>query len=298
MSQTTVGLVGLGRMGQAVAPRLLEAKFNLAVWNRTASRCEEFRLKGAATPATLEDLAARSAIILVFANADGTRDVLTGAGGLLEGLRCPTVVALMGTFAPQEAIDLAARVTATGATCLDIPVLGTVGPARAGQLVALAGGEKSAVQLMMPVLQTLCRRTVHVGPVGSASALKLGHNLILTNYWRLIAETMAVAEGFGVARNTILDVLSDSPAGLPALRLKTPILLGTDSEVGFDVDAVHDEMELIARACRSLNLRLPLTESAVEILNHMKIDDWGDRDVASMALYLLSSINLRQSSAP
>ncbi|KAF0136139.1 MAG: 3-hydroxyisobutyrate dehydrogenase, partial [Xanthobacteraceae bacterium] len=171
---TTIGVAGLGRMGAAIAQRLIETGAGVVVWNRSAEKCEALRARGAAVAPSPAALAAQcDVIITILTDADAIAAVYRGQDGLLSAQVPDKLFIEMSTVRPQTEQALARDVAAAGAGFVECPVGGTVGPALKGQLLGFAGGEAGAVERARPVLEKLCRRFDHVGEVGAGSSFKL-----------------------------------------------------------------------------------------------------------------------------
>src|SRR5690606_21456781 len=145
----------------------------------------------------------------------------------------------MSTLRPSTVQALAGRVKAAGAGFVDAPVSGTVGPAKAGKLLALAGGSEEDLARAREALQVLTRRIIHAGPCGSGARLKLVVNLPLAVYWTALAEAMALGQRGGLDQRMMLETILDSSAALAVLPLKAPTLLGEKAEVAFDVASMQ-----------------------------------------------------------
>src|SRR5215831_4134459 len=189
-----IGIIGTGRMGAAIAGRLLGLGRKVAVWNRTAAKAQALAAAGAtvaATPAALVrdcDL-----VISMLTDAAAIEAAYAGPGGALEAAAPGKLFVEMSTVRPEAEIALEARVRAEGAALVDCPVGGSVGPAKEGKLFGFVGGAEADVARARPVLEQICRRVEHVGPVGAGARMKLAINLPLLVYWQALAEALALA---------------------------------------------------------------------------------------------------------
>src|SRR5262245_353825 len=194
-----IGIAGVGKMGTAIALRLLEAEHEVWVWNRTAAKVEPLRQAGArvaASAAALTD--AVEVIITILSNAaaqDGTYD---GPAGVLAGNVAGTLVIDMSTVRPGDAQGVARKVTGRGATFVECPVGGTTGPARQGKLLGLAGGDAADLARAQPILAQLCRRLEHVGPVGAGASMKLAINLPLLVAYQALGEAYVLCRHLNI----------------------------------------------------------------------------------------------------
>src|SRR6266849_7245380 len=188
-----IGIAGLGRMGAAMAARLKEAGHTVSGWNRSAAKAKPLAADGIAIAETPAVLAARAeAVITILTDAAAIDAVYGGPAGLLSAPVDGKLFIEMSTVRPDTEVALAAKVRAKGAAFVECPVGGTVGPARQGKLIGLRGGEGADAARARPILEQLCRRLEHVGPVGAGATMKLAINMPLMVYWQALGETLAL----------------------------------------------------------------------------------------------------------
>jgi 3-hydroxyisobutyrate dehydrogenase len=195
-----IGVAGLGRVGAAIGARLLEVGHTLTVWNRTSDKAKPLAQSGATVARDPAELAGHAEVIItILTDAAAIDAVYGGPSGLLSGNVAGKLFIEMSTVRPHSEIALAARVRPKGATMADCPVGGTVGPARQGKLIGVMGGEPADAARARPVLEQLCRRLEHVGPVGAGATMKLAINLPLMVYWQAFGEALAMCARHRVA---------------------------------------------------------------------------------------------------
>ncbi len=259
-----IGFVGLGRMGQAMVPRLLDAGFSVAVWNRTAERAAPLLERGATLARSPAALSSISDLVLTIVTDDAAVESLYNRiDGLLAGDIAGTLFVEMSTIRPDTIRRIALLASERGAALLDAPVSGTVGPAREGRLMALVGGTSEDLERARPVLEVLCRRIAHVGPSGSGTTMKLVLNMPMAVYWQALAESLAIGTQAGLSLAQMLDLIADSPASIGALRMKIPAILGQDDEVNFDITGVRKD--LLAMIINGQMLGVPTPSAAVTL---------------------------------
>jgi 3-hydroxyisobutyrate dehydrogenase len=283
-----IGLIGLGKMGRAIAERLLETDENLIVWNRTSGKAEGLEAEEAASP---RDMATKARLILSVLADDAAIDaVYRGPDGLLSAdLQGCTIVEFC-TMSPERARALDAAVSAAGGDFLECPVGGTVGPARQGQLLGLAGGPESVFVRVKPVLEKLTRRLEHVGPTGTGAAMKLAINLPLMVYWSALGEALGLAMSEGIDAETALDILADSSGAIGTAKKRVPpiremVLKGEPGGVNFAVEtALKDMTEMIMLAERH-GLSAEVITGARERAERALHDGWAGRDASLTAAF-------------
>lgn len=282
------GLIGLGKMGRAIAERLVETGESLVVWNRTAGRAEGLQAKEAATPA---DVTTKVGLVLSVLADDAAIDaVYRGPGGLLStDLRGRTIIEFC-TMSPEQARALDVDVQGAGGQFLECPVGGTVGPARQGELLGLAGGSEEVFSKAKPVLEKLTRRLEHVGPTGAGAAMKLAINLPLMVYWSALGEALGLAMAEGIDAAVALDILADSSGAIGAAKKRVPpirdmVLEGEPGGVNFAVEtALKDMSEMIMFAERR-GLSAEVITAARERAEQALHDGWAGRDASLTAAY-------------
>jgi 3-hydroxyisobutyrate dehydrogenase-like beta-hydroxyacid dehydrogenase len=282
-----IGLIGLGRMGQALAGRLLAAGFPLALHNRTRAKAEALVASGAAWAETPADLTSRSDIILSILTDDrAVEQVYLGERGLLAGEATGKLFAEMSTIRTATIYALRPQVKARGAGLLDAPVAGTVEPARQGQLLTLVGGDATDLERARPALETFSRRIVHMGPSGAGTTMKLALNMTLAIFWAGLSEAMAMGQQFGLSMEQMLDIYLDSPVALPALRGKAPLLLGAPHEVAFDITGVRKDLLAMVATGQDAGVPTPTGTAALALFAAATAAGYGERDLAFITEYM------------
>lgn len=282
-----IGFVGLGRMGQAMAGRLLAAGLPLAVHNRTRARADDLLARGAAWADSPADLAAQSDIVMAILTDDrAVEQVFLGQRGLLAVDVRGKLLVEMSTIRTQTIHRLRPEVERRGARLLDAPVSGTVGPAREGQLLVLAGGAAEDLERARPALEAFARRVVHMGPSGAGTTAKLVLNMPMAVFWAGLSEAMAIGRQLGLDAAQMLDVYLDSAVALPALRAKAPILLGAQHEVAFDVTGVRKDLLAMVATGQDVGVPTPAGSAALALFAAATAAGYGERDLAFLVEYV------------
>jgi 3-hydroxyisobutyrate dehydrogenase len=286
-----VGVAGLGLMGSAIAQRLIEVGHRVSVWNRTSGKAKALVDAGASLAATPAALAsAAEAIVTSLTDTAAVDAVYGGSAGLLAGAVREKLFIDMSTVRPATAVALAAKIRAAGATFVECPVGGTVGPARAGQLVGLIGAESEDAARARPLLEQLCRRIDHCGPVGSGATVKLAINLPLMVSWQAFGEAFALCRDLGIAPQRLLDLFTDISATTTALKARAAMVVammngGDPGGVTFTVDSGTKDLRTMVTEGRARGLELPLTERALACFEEAGRSGWASGDAAALAVY-------------
>ncbi|HQT86335.1 MAG: NADPH oxidoreductase [Acidiphilium sp. 37-64-53] len=286
-----VGMVGLGRMGAAMAARLIERGHQVSGWNRTASRAAAIQgLTVKASPA--ETVASADIVIVMLLDEEAARPVYHGDAGLLAADLKDTVILDMSTLKPRDMLANAEAVRAVGGAFVACPVGGTVGPARAGKLLGLAGGEAAAIERALPVLNDLCDRIERFAEPEAASAMKLAINLPLLAAFQALGESILMTRDYGIPADRVVSIIGQSPGGAPAIGLRREAILSEiggkpASVVGFSLDAVEKDLRLIDEVGGEAGFDLPLALSVRGQVHDAVREGWGERDLAALAAFNL-----------
>jgi 3-hydroxyisobutyrate dehydrogenase len=286
-----IGIVGLGRMGTAMGLRLLESGCSLVVWNRTAARAAPLLAAGATWAPSPAALAAQvDLVITIMMDATGLDAVFRGPDGLLCADLAGVLVMEMSTVRPTVEIALAEAVQGRGGAFIDCPVGGTVGPARAGKLLGLAGGEAGDVDRARPVLDQLCRRLAHCGPVGAGAAMKLAINLPLAVSWQALGEALTLVRHLGRDPAWLMDVIADSSGATMALKGRAQsvaeALAGGDGGVpAFDLAGVAKDLRTMVEEGASRGSAMPVSQAALAIYEAVGKAGFGGRDITWMPAF-------------
>jgi 3-hydroxyisobutyrate dehydrogenase-like beta-hydroxyacid dehydrogenase len=277
-----IGLVGLGRMGSAIAQRLGECGHEVIAWDKNpkAVAAQGNHVRAADNP---RGVAASAEIVLSIITEDkGVRRVFTGKDGFLSSDVAGKLFIEMSTLQPMTHRALAPAVAAKGARLVDSPVLGSIPTVREGKLFALVGGDAEDVARARSVLDHLTRRVIHLGPNGAGCAMKLAINLGMAVQLQAIAESLALGLSEGLTLDQMLDVMSDAVTATPWLKGKLPVLKGEPGDTTLDVRTLRkDMMSAIATgACNGV--AMPATSGALASLAAAVAGGWGDKDLAEV----------------
>jgi 3-hydroxyisobutyrate dehydrogenase len=286
-----IGIAGLGRLGSAIAERLAERGNDLIVWNRSAGKAQPLVDLGAVAATSPTDLASRSEIVLTVLTDTAAVEAVYGApDGLLAGDADGKLFIEMSTVRPETETALAGRVRSRGAGFLECPVGGTVGPARLGKLIALVGGETADLQRARPVLEQLCRRIDHAGPVGAGASLKLAINLPLLVFYQALAEAYALCEHLGHDPAKLMELFADTSGGPNILKVRGEaigaMLAGRETgEPAFTVELARKDLRLMIAEAARLGTTLPLAERTLAIYDELAGAGGNKRDASALAGY-------------
>jgi 3-hydroxyisobutyrate dehydrogenase-like beta-hydroxyacid dehydrogenase len=280
---TTIGFVGLGAMGAAIAGRLLGLEGNEVYGNnRTKAKAQPLIERGLRWRDTPREAAAAAEVVISMVTDDAALAAITGGpDGIVAGLLPGQLYIDMSTVSPRASTDLAARVGEAGALMVDAPVSGSVPAARDGSLAILVGGTAAAFEAASPVLSRL-GNVSHVGENGHGLLLKLAVNISLAAQMIAFSEGVLLAERGGIDREVATKVMAETAIGSPMLRARAPLVLNLPEQAWFDVALMHKDIRLARDAGRQEGVQLPSATTADSILSDAERAGYGHRDIAGL----------------
>jgi 3-hydroxyisobutyrate dehydrogenase len=286
-----IGIAGVGRMGAAIALRLIEVGHQVSVWNRTSDKTAPLAAAGARVAATPSALANEADVVLtILTNAAAQSAVYDGPDGILAGKVSSKLIIDMSTVQPAEVAALAARVRAKGACFVECPVGGTTGPARQGKLLGLAGGNAADVARARAILDQLCRRVEHVGPVGAGASMKLAINLPLLVAYQALGEAYVLCRHLGADPKWLMELFADTSGAPNVLKTRGPAVAealagGPGIAPTFDIDSIRKDLRTMIAEAKVLGASLPLAERTLAVFDEASRDGWGGRDGSALPSY-------------
>ena len=260
---TTVGIVGLGLLGSAVASRLLAAGHAVVGHDLRADRLAALEAMGG-KPVGSAAAAARAseAVITLLPSLPAVEEVILGAAGLAAVLRPEQPVIQMSTISPALTERLDAALRARGLAFLDTPVSGTSGMVARGDGIIFVGGERGLYDRWRPVLEAVLPHSVYIGRAGQAMVLKLIANLLVALHSAAAAEALTMARRAGLDLPLALDVLARSAATSRMLEVRGPMMAREEFPAQMKLDLFMKDLHLIQDAAAAAGAAVPLTDVA------------------------------------
>jgi 3-hydroxyisobutyrate dehydrogenase len=285
-----IGVCGTGRMGSSIAQRLMSVGHEVAVWNRSLAKTKPLTDAGAklfASPAEL--VAGCEVIIVMLLNDAASEAVYREPNGILKSKLAGKLVIDMSTVHPDTMTSNGSSVLQQGAAFVECPVGGSTGPAKEGKLFGLVGGAKADLTRAMPVLEQLCRRTEHVGALGSGATMKLAINLPLLVYWQALGEALTICKPLNLSADRLIDILSDTAGTPTAMKGRgaaiAKVLGGSPmGETTFGVSAAKKDLATAVQFGASIHAELPVTESALACFEEAEAAGLGDADATAVSV--------------
>ena len=276
-------------MGSAIATRLASLGHEMMVWNRTADKA---RATGLPVATTARELAERSEIVVtILTDANAVEQVY---GEMLGGDVKGRLFVEMSTVRPEVPKKISSRVKGKGAAFIECPVGGTIGPAKEGKLFGFVGGDAADVARARPVLEQMCRRVEHVGPVGAGARMKLAINLPLLVYWQALGEALSLVRDLNLDPNRLMDILADTSGAAAMMKNRAPTvsaaLAGKEpSPVTVNIDTMKKDLSEMVEEIRSLGFPSLVTQAALEGFSRASRAGLGAKDCAMLPVAWVNS---------
>lgn len=286
MNDVAVAWVGLGRMGSAMASRLLDAGVPLAVWNRTAERCAPLVARGASALGTLAEAASSDVVFSMVLDDDALATLHDPADGLFSaGQRRLRVWVDGSTVSPEAADAAAAAAAAAGVTYVSAPISGNPGVVEAGNAIFAISGDPSALDLVEELCLHIGRAVHRVGTGSAANVVKLCTNAVLAVTMQSLAEIAVLADKSGVSRAALMAFVNDSAIGSPFSRYKTPALVGLDFTTAFTPEGQRKDIRLALELAHDVEVPMAVLAAAEVAYSRLVAGGLGrDRDFAALVL--------------
>lgn len=286
-----IGVAGLGAMGSAIAARLMETGHQVTVWNRTAAKTKPLADAGAKVAASPSAVAAASeAIITILTDGAAIEAVYHGPSGLLSGEVNGKLFIEMSTVPPSVETALAPKVRGKGAVFVECPVGGSTAPARQGKLLGLMGAEPADAAGARPILEQLCRKVEHCGPVGAGSSMKLAINLPLMVGWQAYAEAFAIARDVGWQPKRLLELFVDSNGANNGLKMRADMIVAMmeDRDPGattFSIANAVKDLRTMVDTGMAKGADMPAAKAALAALEEANSKGLGPFDASRQTVF-------------
>ncbi len=278
-----IGFIGLGIMGKPMAKNLMDAGYDLTVHNRSPQKAHELGEAGATVAESPGEVAQSSDVIItMLPDSPQVREVVTGEGGVLEGINEGSLLIDMSTISPVVTEELAEAVKEKGASMLDAPVSGGDVGAIEGTLSIMVGGDEGDFERAMPLFEAMGKTVTHVGPVGAGQVTKAANQVVVALTIEAVSEALVLGSAGGVSPEKILDVLSGGLAGNKVMEVKREKFLSHKFEPGFRSELHHKDLGIALAAGREYGVVLPVTAIVDQMLLSMRRKGWGGEDHSAL----------------
>ena len=288
----SIGWLGTGRMGAAMARRLVEAGRDVAAWNRTAAKADDLVAAGATRAATISELATRDVIFIMVSTPADLAEVVLGDAGLLRAPSRPAVVISTSTVDVATSARVRSALRAQGVAYLSAPISGNPHVVADGGATFVASGPRATYDFARDLLDTIARSSIWVGEAEEANTVKICHNLYLGLLVQSLAEVTVLAEKSGVSRGVFLDFLNETGLATAWVKRRTPDLLALDWTPTFTTELLRKDFELGMASAREVEAPMLLASSVLQLLQEAIGRGYRDADFLSLFAVQAASAGL------
>ena len=292
----TLGWIGAGRMGYAMAERLAKAGCDIAVWNRTKAKADPLAKHGAKVAQRLEELSGRDIVFCMVSTYDDVKEVI----GKLLAHGKPKMLVECSSISLEGSAELRQLLRKHQVQYLAAPVSGNAKVIKAGKLTFVVSGPKAAYEKARPYLDMMGRGASYVGEGELSRVAKICHNVMLGVVIQSLCEITILAQKAGMPRHAFLEFLNNSVMGSMFTRYKTPALVNLDFHVTFTPKLLRKDLDLGLAAGREYEVPMPLASITRDLLQQMIGQGMTEEDFSTLLLMQAraSGIELAPENAP
>ncbi len=279
----TVGVVGVGLLGSAVAGVLADAGYPVVGYDIVPEKLAALRGRGGRAVSSAAEVARSArALFLVLPTLEAVEEAISGREGALAGASRETVLIQMSTISPELAVRMDEAARARGAALLDAPVSGTSNMVARREGVVTVGGERAAFDGCRTILEAIAKRVFHVGRCGMGSWVKLVTNLIMGLNGVVLAEGLTLARRAGLDPAQMVEILSQGAAASKILEVRGPLMVEGRFDPLMKVDLFLKDIRLILEAAQALHVPLPLTSTMQQLYTAAHAAGQAKEDLSSI----------------
>jgi len=282
MSEDRIGWLGTGRMGSAMAARLISAGTTVTVWNRTASKTVPLIEMGATQADTVSDFGRCDIVFTSVTSSSDLLSVTLGPEGLFNARPAPSIVVDTSTVSAEAAAEVRAEATSRGIGFLSAPISGNANVVAEGRASIIASGPRSVFDTVLPYLQAIAPSVTYAGAGEEARLVKLAHNLMVGMITQALAEIIVLAEKGGVAPSAFLDFIDGSVLGSVFIGYKGQAIRSHDYEPTFTTELLRKDFDLGLGAARSLEVPMPVAATTYQAIQTAICHGYGKSDFATL----------------
>ncbi|MFI8890397.1 NAD(P)-dependent oxidoreductase [Streptomyces paradoxus] len=279
-----LGWLGTGRMGAAMAQRLVDAGNDVRVWNRTKAKTAPLEASGATAVAEITGLGEADIVFIMVSTPKDLEEVIAGPSGLLSGESRPDVIVDCSTVSMETSAEVRRLVAEAGVEFLAAPISGNPHVVAEGGACIVASGPEATFKTAEPYLRQIAKVAVHAGPEEQSRLVKLCHNLYLGMVVQALVEVTALAEKGGTDRAAFLEFLNGTVLGSDWVRKRTPDLVELDWTPTFTTELLRKDFDLGLAQARSLEVPMPVGASVHQLIQ--SAIGTGLRDLDFLSLFV------------
>jgi len=262
----SIGFIGMGHMGSHMAQRLLDAGYQVTVYDRTKEKAQELEHRGAQVAQTPKEVAASCQVVMACVTDDEAQEeVMLGPDGALAGVHAGSVIIDLSTVSPDASRRLYQAAKEQGVPMIDAAVSGSVPQVDQGSLVIFVGGEHKTFEQCKPILDVLGQYSFSMGASGMGTTMKLVVNTLLGVGMQALAEAIALGEKAGVEKGLLLDVLGQTAVLTPGQKSKLENVRREQYPTNFALSLIHKDLSLVLSQAYDVSVSMPATAAAQQM---------------------------------
>jgi 3-hydroxyisobutyrate dehydrogenase len=283
MSEGNVAVLGLGIMGAGMARRLLDAGYDVTVWNRSPAKAEPLVAAGATAASTPAEAAAGADLVVaMLADDAASRAAWLGESGALGAMAEGAIAIESSTLSAGWVRELAAEAAERGVGVLDAPVTGSKVQANEGTLKFLVGGEEGVLARAKPVLAAMGSEAIHLGPTGAGATYKLVNNFLCGVQVASLAEAFAMLERSGLDVPRAIEMLGAGAPGSPILKMVAQRMVDEAYAPNFLVPLMAKDLAYAIATFAEADIALPSAEAAKARFDAAAAAGFAESDIAAV----------------
>lgn len=267
-----------------MARNILRKGFPLYVYNRTQAKAVELEQEGAIVVGSPRELSERNVdvVITMVTGAEDVREVLFGDNGVVHSAKPGTIFIDMSTIGPTAAVAIQEELQSHGMHFIDAPVTGSTPGAINGTLTIFIGAEVEPLEKARPVFEAMGTNLQHMGPVGSGQAIKMINNHMIAATIQALSEAMLLADGMGLSRQKVADVLKTASIASPVMKLKIDNYVTEDFDLLFTVANMRKDLRLALDEALKAHKELPVLQTVEGQYEKAMEKQLGDEDFSAV----------------
>lgn len=290
-----IGFIGLGVMGNSIADHLMEAGYNLHIYNRTQSKATNLIDKGAQWHSSPAEVASSASIIFTMVGFPiDVESTYLSNEGIFSRIHPESLLVDMTTSSPQLAIRIAKAAKEKGCLALDAPVSGGDIGAREARLSIMVGGDMEGYQRALPLFEIMGKQISYMGEPGMGQYTKMSNQIAIASNMMGVCEALIYAEKSGLDPSQVLNAISAGAAGSASLTNLAPRILKGDYAPGFYIKHFLKDMKIAIDSAKEMNLYLPGLELAYSLYENLAQEGFGEEGTQALIRWYQKNSNKRR----
>jgi len=292
-----IGFIGLGIMGKPMAKNLLDAGYELTVFDLFKTPVDELVAMGAGRGESNADVAAQSDIVITMVpDSPQVKDAVLGKGGVLEGAKKGMILIDMSSINPLASQEVCAKVEEAGCCMIDAPVSGGEPKAIDGTLAVMVGGKAQVFEKVLPILNVMGGSVILCGDIGAGNTTKLVNQVIVASNIAILSEALVLGKKAGVKPEAMIDAIHTGLAGSAVMEAKAPMMMDRNFKPGFRIKLHIKDLNNALSTGHEVGASLPMTATVMGMMQWLKSEGLDGEDHSALVKYYetLAGANVRR----